>query len=261
MATWRHFELGARFRKLAGGGEERVGLDRLSGMPVTLRLYPHPPAGASLPQAVAGPAPHLAQPVELDSEEGEAIVARELAFGPSLEDLMRLGPQPGLVVSALLRQLLEGLAQLHQTGRTHLRLSPDAVRFDLLVGVLKITDLEQALFETAPPEELIPRYLEPEVRSAAGRPGNDIYSVGRIGEALLRGGAPLGPGGRRWNGAWGRTGPALGLHPALPVAIPHGAAAGRGRGVGAARAARAAAGSGAHAAAEWIRPRSRSGAA
>ncbi len=190
-------------RKLSGGGEERLALDRLSGKPVTLRVYPRPRSGSALPDAVAGPAPHLAQPLSVAREQGEAIVARELAFGPSLEDLLALGPQSPVVVSSLLHQLLGGLAGLHAAGRAHLRLSPAAIRFDLLAGVLKITDLEQALLDADLPDELIPRFLEPEVRSGAGRPANDIYSVGRIGEALLRGGAPLGP----WGAGAGIPGP------------------------------------------------------
>ena len=190
-------------RKLAGSGEERLGLDRLSGKPITLRVYPRPRPGNAVPEALAGPAPHLAQPLGVVREQGEAIVARELAFGPSLEDLLVLGPQSPGIVSSLLHQLLEGLAGLHAAGRAHLRLSPAAIRFDLLAGVLKITDLEQGLLEADAPNDLIPRFLEPEIRSGVGRPANDIYSVGRIGEALLRGGAPLGP----WGAGAGVPGP------------------------------------------------------
>ena len=45
------------------------------------------------------------------------------------------------------------------------------------------------------------------MRNGAGGPINDIYSVGRIGEAMLRGGAPLGPWGAGGGSSGGAPGP------------------------------------------------------
>ena len=117
------------------------------------------------------------------------VVVRELSFGPSLEELIRLGPHPEGVVVAVLDQLLDGLAVLHKGGRAHLRLTPEVVRFDLLSGMFKVADLEEAELLPEPRAGRIPAFLEPDVRVGLGGPRSDVFSVGRIGSALLGAGA------------------------------------------------------------------------
>lgn len=197
MSIWHHYELGERAQRLAHRGEERLALDRSSGRPVTVCAYGGVAADRkvlALPALLPDPAPNLAQPLELFWEGAEPVVVRQLAFGPSLEDLLALGPQPESVVAALLNQVLAGLAPLHAAGRAHLRLAPSSIRFDLLEGALKVTDLEVALLLPGAPDPSVAPYLEARGGAGPGDASEDIYSLGRLGEALLRGAGRLSGG-------------------------------------------------------------------
>ncbi|MHB8420500.1 MAG: protein kinase family protein [Myxococcales bacterium] len=179
---WRSLRVGPLL-----GGQVRVGFDRA---PVALRWFEAAPA--ELPATPWPPEPHpnLARLLRVERSGGGAVAVSELALGPTLE---MLGPsaQNPAVVAGLCSQLLAGLEALHRAGRAHGRLHPGNLVLDVQRGVLRVQDLCAAAFEGVPragdPRTLFTR---PGQAAAGPTPEGDVYSVGRIAEALLRGGPP-----------------------------------------------------------------------
>ncbi len=191
---WRGIEIGPRLSR--GEHELRVGLDARSGATLQLRWFRNVPAVLELP-ATAAPwpaeaAPNLARPLRLERSGSGVLVGSELALGPTLELLLGT-PQPPSVVAGLLAQLLLGLEVMHRAGRAHGRLHPGNLVLDVNAGCLRLVDLWAGALEGVPrggdPRKL---YVRPGAAQRELQPGDDLYSAGRIAEALLRGAAPLG---------------------------------------------------------------------
>lgn len=192
---WRGIEVGPQLSR--GEHETRIGLDARSGATLHLRWFRNAPAALELPAPPWPPqaAPNLARPLRLERCVGGVLVGSELALGPTLELLLGT-PQPLAVVAGLLAQLLAGLEVIHGAGRTHGRLHPGNLVLDVNAGCLRIVDLWAGELEGVP-RGADPRkvYVRPGTAQRDVVPGDNLYSAGRIAEALVRGGMPLG----RWS--------------------------------------------------------------
>ena len=189
---WRGIEVGPRLSP-RGAGEIFVGFDSERSCPVALRYFPvaHGPSVPSVPAWPIEPSPNLARTLRILPTGHGAVVESELALGPALELLLRAGAQPAGVAAGLARQALTGLEALHLAGRAHGRIHPRNLILDVDQGCLRIVDLEAAAFEG------VPRGLDPSKAYASPIEASpsvrgDLYAVGRVAEALLRGQAPLG---------------------------------------------------------------------
>jgi hypothetical protein len=189
---WRGIEIGPRLAR--GEREVWVGLDARSGATLHLRWFRNAPASLELPETPwpAEAAASLARPLRLERSGSGVLVGSELALGPTLELLLGT-PQPVAVVAGLLSQLLAGLEVMHGAGRAHGRIHPGNLVLDVNSSCLRLVDLWASALEGVPrgadPRKL---YIRPGAAQREPGPGDDVYAAGRVAEALLRGGAPLG---------------------------------------------------------------------
>ncbi len=191
---YREFELGPA---LAGArGAVFLGHDESRGLPVALRRFERgdpPLAPEALPPLPfpGTPQRNLARTLAIHVHDGEVVVVSELALGPTLDALVAGRGQPPAVVAGLVAKALEGLVALHREGRAHGRLHPGNLILDVDQGCLRLVDLCAVLFRGVPSGR-DPRkgYARPGLEVPS--PQGDVYAVGRIAEALLRGGEPLG---------------------------------------------------------------------
>ncbi|MHB1844855.1 MAG: protein kinase family protein [Deltaproteobacteria bacterium] len=174
-------------------GDVFLGYDPAQGLPLALRRF----SLARLPEALpvlplpAAPSRHLARALALHSGPGEVVSVSELALGPTLDSLLASGPQPPSVVAGLAAQALEGLVALHAAGLAHGRIHPGNLVLDVDQGCLRIVDLCAGLLLGLPRgRDGRKIYARPGLE--APTPEGDVYAVGRVAEALLRGGDPLG---------------------------------------------------------------------
>lgn len=156
--------------------------------------------------------PHFARVIASGIDEGRAYLATELFVGEDLEErLFREGHLPVAEVSALVAQLGEGLAQIHEKGIIHRKLEPSNLYFDrspIGVETLKILDFGFACAGhshvrlTAPGVAVGSRhYRSPE--QASNEPlvdaRSDLFSVGAVAYHCLVGRRPFDGGPSRPN--------------------------------------------------------------
>jgi len=105
--------------------------------------------------------PSVARILELVASDEGLVVVAELALGPALDALTAFQQAPHLV-ALLMAQALEGLALLHQAGRAHGAISPDAWVIDPRVHRVRLVDLWSAWTSLARTERTRP-YAAPEL--------------------------------------------------------------------------------------------------
>ncbi|HUB09919.1 MAG TPA: hypothetical protein VMB50_23145 [Myxococcales bacterium] len=183
---WRGLSVGPVLAR-----DVRVGLERTTRVPVALRWFAAAPP-ASLPPLPWPPEPqvNVARLLRVEPSGGGVVLVSELALGPSL-DLLLASPQPASVVAGLCLQMLAGLEALHAAGRAHGRLHPGNLVLDLRAGCLRIQDVYASAVEGVPRSGDARTLFVPPGRAGEPSAASDVYSVGRVAEALLRGGAPL----------------------------------------------------------------------
>lgn len=134
----------------------------------------------------------------IDPDIARPCLVMEYVEGPSLGDLMELGPMPGPEVLRLLRRLAEGLNVAHRAGVVHRDLSPDNVILpDSSVSLAKIIDFGIAKATTPGGRTLIggqfagkPGYVAPEqlgLYNGEVTEQADIYSLGLMAAAAAQG--------------------------------------------------------------------------
>jgi|GEM_PF-3185792 len=129
--------------------------------------------------------PHVLAIYDIHEEAGLRLVT-EFADGGSLRDLSSSPTQPQQAAQAL-RQLLQGLGELHRRGVIHRNVKPDSLflaRGRYKVGEFSlVASAEQTLVFTDP------KYLAPEIPKGEGRPSalSDIYALGLVIYELVLG--------------------------------------------------------------------------
>ncbi len=189
---WRDFAVGPLLARRSPTGEVRLAVDLRSGATVALRFFLSGPRSLPAAPFPAGPAGSLARLLRVESSAGSVAVASELALGPTVEHLL-LSAQPAPVAAGVAAQALRGLASLHAAGRAHGRLHPGNLILDVQTREVRVVDLA-AFAVLGPTAGADPRkaYRPPGAASRDPEPRDDVYAVGQIAEALLRGGPPLG---------------------------------------------------------------------
>jgi tRNA A-37 threonylcarbamoyl transferase component Bud32 len=145
--------------------------------------------------------PHVVRITDFGRQaDGALYMVMELVEGPSLADVLRAGPRPGLDWSArVLDQILAALEHAHAHGVVHRDIKPGNVmltrdeRVKLVdFGIAKITATDEAQLTQLGMVVGTPRYMAPE--QAAGEAVDaraDLYSVGVLAYELLTGRAPF----------------------------------------------------------------------
>ncbi|MCL1629176.1 protein kinase [Roseibaca sp. V10] len=134
----------------------------------------------------------------IDPDIARPCLVMEYVDGPSLNDMMDLGPMPTADVLRLLRRLAEGLDVAHRAGVVHRDLSPDNVILpDRSVLRAKIIDFGIAKATTPGGRTLIggqfagkPGYVAPEqlgLYDGVVSGQADIYSLGLMAAATAMG--------------------------------------------------------------------------
>lgn len=134
----------------------------------------------------------------IDPDIARPCLVMEYVEGPSLNDMMDLGPMPAADVLRLLRRLSEGLDVAHRAGVVHRDLSPDNVILpERSVERAKIIDFGIAKATTPGGRTLIggqfagkPGYVAPEqlgLYDGAVSGQADIYSLGLMAAAAAIG--------------------------------------------------------------------------
>jgi serine/threonine-protein kinase len=137
--------------------------------------------------------------------EGLHYLALEWASGkPLSEILLRSGPLPPGLVSALIAQLAEALAAAHGAGIIHRDLKPENIMYDEATGRAMLLDFGIARDAELPAEERLTRtgffvgtlhYVAPEALSGELVDSRaDIYSLATIAYHLLTGRHPYSGG-------------------------------------------------------------------
>ncbi|GGO73577.1 serine/threonine-protein kinase [Nocardioides deserti] len=142
--------------------------------------------------------PHVLTPIGWAGEDDLVLFTMPVVEGGSLEDLVRRGgPLPPLLVAELLRQLLEGLAAIHDAGVVHRDVKPanlllratGAGRPHLLVSDFGVAvDLAGPRLTETGAVVGTPGYLAPEAAGgAAPATPADLYAAGQVALYLLAG--------------------------------------------------------------------------
>lgn len=142
--------------------------------------------------------PHVLTPLGWAGEDDLVLFTMPVVEGGSLEDLVRRhGPLPPLLVSELLRQLLAGLAAIHDAGVVHRDVKPanlllratGAGRPHLLVSDFGVAvDLTGPRLTETGAVVGTPGYLAPEAAGgAAPATPADLYAAGQVALYLLAG--------------------------------------------------------------------------
>lgn len=125
-------------------------------------------------------------------DAGKSFLIMEYAQGGSLRDFLnQRGPLSRDVALAAVRQVLEGLAELHSSGVVHCDIKPENIllfplkdeydKLDLLSYRLKLTDLGIGLHLSSSEQRKragSPVYMAPEQFYDQVSPASDLYSVG-----------------------------------------------------------------------------------
>lgn len=148
--------------------------------------------------------PHVLTPLGWAGEDDLVLFTMPVVEGGSLEDLVRRnGPLPPLLAAELLRQLLAGLAAIHDAGVVHRDVKPanlllratGAGRPHLLVSDFGVAvDLAGPRLTETGAVVGTPGYLAPEAAGGAA-PGTpaDLYAAGQVALYLLVGAPSAAP--------------------------------------------------------------------
>lgn len=149
-------------------------------------------------QAVRVRHPHVVAPISWAADDDLVVLAMDLVRGGSVQDLLdEHGHLPVGYVAVLLGQLLQALAAVHAAGLVHRDVKPanlllqptDGERPHLRLGDFGVAaPIADARYTTVPGAIGTEGYMAPEqARGALPDPGQDLYSVGRVGLQLLTG--------------------------------------------------------------------------
>lgn len=136
--------------------------------------------------------PNLTTIHDVEEVAGRWYLVMEYVDGGSLEELMAQGPVPNQVALRVLREVLDGLAHLHDRGVLHRDLKPSNIllRSDGRVkiadfGVARSAQAATQLTQGASPPGT-PLYMAPEQFDGVGDdPRSDLYAVGVLAYQLL----------------------------------------------------------------------------
>ncbi len=123
--------------------------------------------------------PHLVNIFGFDKVDGRPALLMECIHGVSLSELRRYKNIPQSVAKEILRQIQQGLTDLHCLGKCHGDLSPNNILIDVN-GRVVLTDFlgQQAGFGTI-------EFTAPEIMSGQlSNPATDQYSFAKIAEWL-----------------------------------------------------------------------------
>lgn len=138
----------------------------------------------------------LVEAVEYVDEPGLEALSMEYVPGGNLLSLVQDAPLNYLEINAVLRQVAQGLAILHERGLVHWDLKPSSVLFTK-EGKLKLSGYGLSKLLSSGPLNLRiggAQYRAPEyLRFGDCDQRGDIYALGVIGYELITGGMPLSP--------------------------------------------------------------------
>lgn len=174
------------------------------------KLLRHRDAGELLrfvrEQSVRLSHPHIVSPYSWAAEDGTVLIASDLVAGGSLHGLIGdYGPLAEGTVVTVLRQVLDGLAAVHEAELIHRDVKPANVLVQATgTGPLHVVLTDFGLTISRRDARLTgvgmvigtPGYLPPEVLlgGVPPDPRHDLYAVGRLALTLLHGDEPDGPG-------------------------------------------------------------------
>ena len=138
--------------------------------------------------------PNICQVYDVGEHEGQPFLAMELLSGQSLERRILTGPIPPLEALPLFREILQGLAALHDAGIIHRDLKPSNVFLTangvklLDFGLARPIEIEESSLTKPGIVVGTPRYMAPEQWSAeATGPASDIFAASAIFFEMLSG--------------------------------------------------------------------------
>lgn len=149
--------------------------------------------------------PHIVSPYSWAAEDGTVLIASDLVAGGSLHTLVGdWGPLAECTVVTVLRQVLAGLAAVHDAELIHRDVKPANVLLRVTgTGPLHTVLTDFGLTISRRDARLTqvgmvigtPGYLPPEVLvgGVPPDPRHDLYAVGRLAVTLLTGAEPDGP--------------------------------------------------------------------
>lgn len=150
--------------------------------------------------------PHIVSPYSWAAEDGTVLIASDLVSGGSLHGLIGdYGPLAEGTVVTVLRQVLAGLAAVHEADLIHRDVKPANVLVRATgTGPPHVVLTDFGLTISRRDARLTqvgmvigtPGYLPPEVLlgGVPPDPRHDLYAVGRLALTLLHGDEPGGPG-------------------------------------------------------------------
>lgn len=215
-APLHHTVIAGRYAMLdqigAGGmGSVWRARDERTGEVVAVKVLGHHNAALLIrfvrEQAVRVRHPHVVAPISWAADDDLVVLAMDLVGGGSVQDLLdEHGALPVGYAAALLEQLLSALAAVHAAGLVHRDVKPanlllqptDDQRPHLRLGDFgvaapfnPIQNSADARYTTVPGAIGTEGYMAPEqARGALPDPGQDLYSVGRVGLQLITGLSP-----------------------------------------------------------------------
>lgn len=206
-APLHHTVIAGRYAMLdqigAGGmGSVWRARDERTGEVVAVKVLGHHNAALLIrfvrEQAVRVRHPHVVAPISWAADDDLVVLAMDLVEGGSVQDLLdEHGPLPVGYAAELLEQLLSALAAVHAAGLVHRDVKPanlllqptDDQRPHLRLGDFGVAaPIADARYTTVPGAIGTEGYMAPEqARGALPDPGQDLYSVGRVGLQLITG--------------------------------------------------------------------------
>lgn len=206
-APLHHTVIAGRYAMLdqigAGGmGSVWRARDERTGEVVAVKVLGHHNAALLIrfvrEQAVRVRHPHVVAPISWAADDDLVVLAMDLVEGGSVQDLLdEHGPLPVGYAAELLEQLLSALAAVHAAGLVHRDVKPanlllqptDDPRPHLRLGDFGVAaPIADARYTTVPGAIGTEGYMAPEqARGALPDPGQDLYSVGRVGLQLITG--------------------------------------------------------------------------